>query len=141
MATKAPITNAWISHSGNGRPVPLGTKLDILHFNGDVTRGFVAGSGMTFDVDGAVIAPSRARWSGWDYHDGGPMAPKFKAYRLFVNNERRERNATMFRSWLKVRQKEHAPCVIEDALGGALENAQRSVIAEDANHMEGCGHA
>lgn len=92
--------SAWITHTGQGRPVPVGTTLDILHFNGDVTHGFIAGSGVTFDIDGAVIDKSRARWSGWDFHDGGPMGPKFKAYRLLVPDDQRERNAAMFRSWL-----------------------------------------
>lgn len=90
----------WVIHHGNGRPLPAGTKLDILHFNGDVTRGFVVGSGVTFDIDGSIIDRVHARWSGWDHHDGGPLAPKFKAYRLMVQGESRERNAAMFRSWL-----------------------------------------
>ncbi len=123
MATKAPITDAWITHSGNGCPVAIGTLVEVEMFNG--VRKTIAAGTSTHDLDGTTVPRSRsAGWSAWDFNDGGPMAPKFKAYRLIVNNERGERNATMFRSWLRVRQKEHAPCVIEDALGAALEDAQ-----------------
>ncbi|EZP79518.1 hypothetical protein BV97_03955 [Novosphingobium resinovorum] len=82
---------AWVEHHGRGRPVPVGTVVDLMHFNGDVTRAFVAGSGKTFDVDGSVIHPSRARWSGWDHSDGGPMGPKFRAYRIMQKAALRHR--------------------------------------------------
>lgn len=72
----------WVEHDGRGRPVPPGTIVDIRHFNGDVTHDFVVGGATTFAPDGTVIELSRARWSGWEFHDGGPMGPKFRAYRV-----------------------------------------------------------
>ncbi|PTD19897.1 hypothetical protein [Sphingomonas fennica] len=99
--------SGWVQHSGNGCPLPQGTLIDVRHFNGDVTRGVRVG-GFTVDLDGSLISRSRGRWSGWDYSDGGPMAPKFKAYRVCVDGAAHERNAAMFRSWLNVRQEELA---------------------------------
>lgn len=102
MADTATITNsAWVEHHGRGRPCLVGMQIDVRHFNGDVST-FAAGDGTTFHLDGSRIEAIRARWSGWDYHDGGPMGPKFKAWRPHVTAE--QRNAEMFQSWLDVRE-------------------------------------
>lgn len=99
--------NGWTHHDGAGRPVPLGTPVEVRMFNGDV-QSFRAGSA-TFDLDGTPIDRSRsAGWSGWDYSDGGPMAPKFRSYRIITDDAARERNTATFRSWLGIRQKEIA---------------------------------
>jgi hypothetical protein len=45
-------------------------------------------------------------YSVWWYDDGGPMAPKCRAYRLHTNEAKRERSTEMFRSWLDVRERE-----------------------------------
>lgn len=71
----------WQTHEGKGRPIPVGTLVDVRRFNGDVDR-IIAGAGPTVAPDGTVIDSSRARWSGWDHFDGGPMAVKFRAYRV-----------------------------------------------------------
>ena len=57
------------------------------------------------DLDGSPLPRCRGRWSGWDWSDGGPMPPKFKAYRV---NEQFARNAAMFVAWLDVREEEAA---------------------------------
>ena len=108
MASKASTAaKGWVKHHGNGRPVPIGTLVDVLMFNG-VIRTIVAGTG-THDLNGDPIPDSQsAGWSGWIYDDGGPIGPKFKSYRVIVRDERRERNAAMFRSWLNVRERELA---------------------------------
>lgn len=106
MATKPSITNSWIDHHGNGRPLPIGTLVEARMFNGDVHRFAVGGA--TFGLDGAPIDRSRGRWSGWDYSDGGPMGPKFRSYRVVTSSAARERDVAMFRSWLDVKEPELA---------------------------------
>lgn len=97
MATSPAITPcAWIKHDGKGCPVPLGTCVDIRHFNGDTTRNYIAGGGVTFAPDGSIVAPNTARWNGWEFSDGGPMGPKFKEYRI----AKRELTMEMFRNML-----------------------------------------
>lgn len=91
----------WVEHKGDGVPAPIGTPVEVRMFNGDV-QTFVVG-GATFGLDGAAIERSRGRWNGWDHSDGGPMGPKFKAYRLLTSAAAEERNTALFRSWLKVR--------------------------------------
>lgn len=102
------MARGWIAHNGNGRPVPLGTLVEVRMFNGDVQR--LKTGAATFDLDGTPIPAWRsAGWSGWDYGDGGPMGPKFKEYRVLrMDTHTRERNAAMFRSWLNVREREVA---------------------------------
>ena len=108
MATQADTASrAWVEHNGAGRPVPVGTLVQVRMFNGDVLT-IKAGTG-TFDLDGTPIPAWRsAGWSAWDYNDGGPMAPKFRSYRVLTDDTARERNAAMFQSWLNVRQEELA---------------------------------
>lgn len=98
--------SGWIEHDGTGRPVPLGTSVEVRMFNGDV-QSFKAGAA-TFDLDGTPIDRSRGRWSGWDYSDGGPMAPKFRSYRILTDGSGRERATVLFRSWLNAREGELA---------------------------------
>jgi hypothetical protein len=91
----------WIRHSGNGRPVAIGTLVEVEMFNG-VRRTITTGKG-TYDLDGTPIPLSRsAGWSAWNYFDGGPMGPKFKAYRIASMDGHHQRRSEMFRSWLNV---------------------------------------
>ena len=107
MAKPIIATMGWIQHNGLGRPIPIGTMVQVEMFNG-LIRTIAAGT-VVHDVDGRQIPPERsAGWSAWDYHDGGPMAPKFRAYRLIATSETRERNTAMFRSWLNTRALEEA---------------------------------
>lgn len=91
----------WVVHDGKGCPLPAGTLVDVRHFNGEVSVSVRVG-GFTVAPDGARIPRSRGRWSGWDYHDGGPMPPKFKAYRTYKAADRRARDTALFNSWLLV---------------------------------------
>ena len=83
----------WIEHDGKGRPVPIGTLIDIRLFNGDVLERVRPGQ-ICVDLDGTVIK-GPGRWNGWRYDDGGPMAPKFKAYRL-CKDEAKARSVAKF---------------------------------------------
>ena len=105
MATKALSTSAWIIHHGNGCPLPKGTLIDVRLHNGEVLQRIAVG-GVTVGLDGSIISRSRGRWNAWDYSDGGPMAPKFKAYRIC--EDAKARNAAMFASWLDIRELEVA---------------------------------
>lgn len=71
----------WEYHDGRGRPIPLGSVVDVRRFNGDVER-IIAGAGPTVAPNGVIMDPSCARWNAWDHFDGGPMAVKFRAYRI-----------------------------------------------------------
>lgn len=97
----------WIIHNGCGRPVPIGTLVEVQMFNG-VRREIAAGTA-THDLDGSPIPAWRsAGWSAWDFNDGGPLGPKFRAYRLVEVDKRMARDAALFRSWLVVREGELA---------------------------------
>lgn len=78
---KPQSARGWVEHHGAGRPLPNGTLIDVRHFNGEVTEGVAVGS-MCFAPDGSPLPMICRRWSGWDRNDGGPMAPKFKAFRI-----------------------------------------------------------
>lgn len=107
MAKRNTSAKGWIEHHGRGRPIPIGTMVQVEMFNG-IIRTIAAGT-VVHDVDGRQIPPERsAGWSAWNYHDGGPMAPKFRAYRLVATSETRARDTAMFRSWLNVRALEEA---------------------------------
>lgn len=90
-------TKGWIEHDGRGRPVPIGTLVDVRHFTGDVTTNVRAGQ--------FAIAPDCTRiplgnhWNGWVWDDGGPKPPKFKAYRLCAD-EAKEQSVAKFRHLL-----------------------------------------
>ena len=90
----------WVDHSGNGYPLPNGTLVQARRFNGDVET-FRIGDAKTVARDGTEIPASRARWSAWDYFDGGPMPVKFRSYRVLSTPEVFERNTAMFREWLR----------------------------------------
>lgn len=100
--------SGWISHNGMGRPVPIGTIIDVIRFNGQEEENVVAGRAPTVDREGNVVCPSRGRWSAWDYHDGGPMGVKYCAYRIRKLNERFSRQIEALRSLLSVREEELA---------------------------------
>lgn len=99
MATNAHSTiGAWIEHNGSGCPLPKGTLIDVRHFNGEVSQGLTVGA-ILLGNDGTPIPSCGKRFSGWDHGDGGPMAPKFRAYRRSVD----ARNAALFADWLTVK--------------------------------------
>lgn len=104
QAVTSPTTRQWIQHDGLGCPLPRGTLVDIQHFSGVITRGVTVGQ-VCVDADCRPISRELRRWSGWEFSDGGPMAPKFQAYRL---NTSRHQYAAVFRSWLDVRELEAA---------------------------------
>lgn len=113
QAESVSTTNGWVQHNGQGRPVPAGTPVEVEMFNG-VRRQITAGSG-THDIDGTPIPDWRsAGWSAWDYSDGGPMEPKFKAYRVLLLDSRKERDAALFQSWLNVPHVETATAFFAD---------------------------
>lgn len=86
----------WIRHHGRGRPIPAGTLVKVRMFNGEVTT--IRAGEVCHAPDGTPIPMSRsAGWSAWDYHDGGPMAPKFKEYCVVQATPKR---TAVFRSWL-----------------------------------------
>ncbi len=101
MAKKKDRSSSWIKHTGDGCPVPVGTLIETKRFNGDVIQ-HRACQGPVLGDDGKPIAQPGARFSAWDFTDGGPMPPKVKAYRILVFDTARERNTAMFRSWLRV---------------------------------------
>ena len=96
----------WIEHDGKGRPVPLGTLCDLRLMNGEVAERVRIGP-TSFTNDGTIIPASKFQWSGWRYDDGGPMAPKIKAYRL-CKDEERERSVAKFRHLLTPSERETA---------------------------------
>lgn len=97
----------WVEHSGRGAPVQSGTSVQIRRFNGDIDT-FNVGQGHTVASDGALLTSGRARWSCWDFSDGGPMPVKARAYRVVTTAGAIERNGVMFREWLNVRTEEMA---------------------------------
>jgi hypothetical protein len=102
----APEPRGWIQHDGKGMPIPRGSTVDMRLFNGDVLLGVKCGT-VAFGNDGTVYETTvKPIYSVWWYDDGGPMAPKCRAYRLHTNEAKRERSTEMFRSWLDVRERE-----------------------------------
>lgn len=107
-AAVAPINSGWIEHNGHGRPVPVGTLVDVVRFNGSVEENVIAGRSRTADRFGDTLPPSRGRWSAWDHYDGGPMGVKFCAYRVRQETERFSAQMTALRSLLTIREEEFA---------------------------------
>ena len=98
------MDRAWIKHHGRGCPLPKGTLIEVRHFNGEVSSGVRVG-GICVARDGSPLPQSCARWSGWDYSDGGPMAPKFREYRVI--EVKRQAGMDVFRQMLP--QKDAVP--------------------------------
>ena len=98
----------WIKHNGKGRPVPAGTIIDVIRFNGSKVENITAGGGPTVDPQGNVVSPRRARWSAWDHFDGGPMAVKYRAYRVRQKSDRFAAQMEALRSFLTIRAEELA---------------------------------
>lgn len=102
MAVYSTITPAlslapdWIMHHGVNAPVPSGTLIEAELFSGDRLT-FTTGAVM-FDDDGnAEPQTGPTMFSAWKFHDGGPMAPKIKAYRLLGCELERESYADILR--------------------------------------------
>lgn len=86
----------WIMHHGVNPPVPSGTKIEAELFSGDRLT-FTTGAVM-FDDDGnAEPQTGPTMFSAWKFHDGGPMAPKIKAYRLLGCEMERESYADILK--------------------------------------------
>ena len=81
MATQPTTTSPWVQHHGIFAPVPSGTIIEADLFSGD--RLTITTGAVQFDEDGnAEPQVGRTQWSAWKFRDGGPMAPKIKAYRV-----------------------------------------------------------
>lgn len=92
-------SNSWVMHHGRGAPLPAGTLVQVLRFNGDVDT-FHIGAGQIISADGSPMPSGNARWSCWNHEDGGPRSVKAKSYRVLVEASTHARNAAMFRGWL-----------------------------------------
>lgn len=99
----------WIKCKGNGRPVPIGTLVHVRLFCG-VEKTILAGMAEPHDANGRPLARGEVSicYNAWDFGDGGDMSAKFKAYRVITAAKTVARNATMFTSWLDVREMEAA---------------------------------
>lgn len=120
----------WITHDGASRPVPLGSMIDIEHFDGQISRRVKVGP-VSFGKDGSREEHGYPTlYSGWHYSDGGPMGPKFRRYRLCQQDAGRERNAAMFQSWLKVGSKQRKREAAEQA-GMSLRQERAAVRVQN----------
>jgi len=91
-----PLIRDWIIHHGVNAPVPSGTKIEAELFSGDLLI-FTTGAVM-FDDDGnAEPQTGPTRYNAWKFHDGGPMDPKIRAYRLLGCEMERESYADIMR--------------------------------------------